>query len=282
MKGMHMRTLYISDLDGTLLNDSAELTIEARDMLNTCIEQGVNFTVSTARTPASVFHILKGLTLNLPISMMNGVLLYDVAERKYLKVATIPKETVMVVLGLIKYNKLNTFMYGLSEGKLYTYYDSVDSKSLNKFRNERILKYDKVFTEVDDLSLVAGQGVIYFTLRERAEELSNILNELSVVKGIQYSYYEDIYNEGLYYLEIYSSNASKKSTVDFLREWGCFDNIVGFGDNMNDFGMFEACDTTYAVANANQQIIDMATGLIPANKDNGVPRYIMKAIKEIK
>ena len=45
--------LFISDLDGTLLNGNAEVTEFSRDTLNRLMANVLNFTAATARTLAS-------------------------------------------------------------------------------------------------------------------------------------------------------------------------------------------------------------------------------------
>ena len=82
--------------------------------------------------------------------MMNGVLIYDMEKKTYLQKEVMDETTIMVLLGLIKTKGLDCFLYGLEENQFVAYYDSVESTSLNYFRNERIMKYDKKFTEVED------------------------------------------------------------------------------------------------------------------------------------
>ena len=50
------KMLYVSDLDGTLLNSDALLNEDVPKRLNALIEQGLCFTVATART-LSLIHI---------------------------------------------------------------------------------------------------------------------------------------------------------------------------------------------------------------------------------
>lgn len=54
--------LFISDLDGTLLNGNAEVTEFTRNTLNRLIAKGLNFTAATARTLASAGKYFRGLT----------------------------------------------------------------------------------------------------------------------------------------------------------------------------------------------------------------------------
>ncbi len=269
-----MKRLYVSDLDGTLLDNEAQISDETARMINSYIEQGLQFTISTARTPTTALKIVEKLNLKLPIMMMNGVLIYDMETKRYIKKETMDTNVIMVLLGLIKVKGLNCFLYGLDNEQFVAYYDSVESTSLNYFRNERIMKYDKKFTEVADLSLVAGKGIIYCMLREPKEKLEGLYRELSVVNGVKAEFYPDVYSDEYYMLEIYSENASKKEAVNYVRNAGHFDSVVGFGDNLNDQSLHAACDYFYAVENAHPQIKDIADGVISSNEDNGVAKQI--------
>ena len=269
-----MRQLFVSDLDGTVLDSEATISDTSKRILNQAIDEGLQFTVSTARTPSTALKIMKDLKIHLPIMLMNGVLVYDPVGDTYVKKEIMDETTVMVLLGLIKLKGLNCFLYSLKDDCFFAYYDSADSVSLNYFRNERIMKYDKKFTEVEDLSLVAGEDIIYCILRESKERLAGLHRELSVVKGVKSEFYMDVYNEDYYMLEIYSDRASKKEALAYLRKVGKYDWITGFGDNLNDISLLEACDSFYAVSNAHSELQHLATDVIPSNVEDGVARYI--------
>ena len=52
---MNRKSLYVSDMDGTLLNSNSVLSQYTTDKLNELIaNEGVLYTVATARTPATV------------------------------------------------------------------------------------------------------------------------------------------------------------------------------------------------------------------------------------
>lgn len=274
-----MKRLYVSDLDGTLLNGNAEISEKTAKIINREIEKGLHFTISTARTPATALKIIEPLHLNLPVMMMNGVLIYDMKSKKYLKMETMEETVIMVLLGLIKTKKLSCFLYALEQDEFVAYYDSVDSTSLNYFRNEWIMKYNKKFAEVDDLSLIAGNGIIYCMLREKKQMLEGLYRELSVVKGVKAEFYPDVYNDE-YYLEIYSEKASKKEAIDYLRQSGGYDSVIAFGDNLNDKALLDGSDYFYAVSNAHPEIQNMAHSIIPSNEEDGVAQFIEQMVKQ--
>lgn len=269
-----MKRLFVSDLDGTLLNREAEISAFTANTINAAIDKGLCFTISTARTPTTALKILYKLNLQLPIMLMNGAVIYDMKTKQYIKKAVFSDSVVMVLLGLIKVKGLNCFLYGLTDNEFHAYYDSVDSKSLNYFRNEQIMKYDKKFTEIEDLSLVKDKDIVYCMLREPKDKLDGLYRDLSVVKGVQTVFYPDIYNEEYYMLEICSDKASKKNALDYLRKEGNYDSVIGFGDNLNDKGIYDASDYFYAVANAHPEIQNMADSVIPSNVEDGVAKYI--------
>ena len=59
---MNRETLYVSDMDGTLLNSNSVLSQYTTDKLNEFIaNEGVLFTVATARTPATVVSLMSNI-----------------------------------------------------------------------------------------------------------------------------------------------------------------------------------------------------------------------------
>lgn len=277
-----MKRLFVSDLDGTLLNSKAEISDTTARIINQGIASGMDFTISTARTPTTALKIVEKLNIKLPVMLMNGVLIYDMASGRCLQKAVLDETVVMVLLGLIKLKGLSCFLYALEDGQFRAYYDSVESTSLNYFRNERIMKYNKKFTEVEDLSLIAGNDIIYCVLREPKERLEGLYRELSVVKGVKAEFYPDVYNDTYYMLEIYSEQASKKEALSYLRTTRHYDSVICFGDNLNDKALLEASDYFYAVSNAHPEIQNMADSVIPSNDEDGVARFIEQMIKQEK
>lgn len=60
----------------------------------------------------------------------------------------------------------------------------------------------------------------------------------------------------------------------WLREYIDVDKVIGFGDNLNDIPFFEACDESYAVANAREEVKQKATGIIGTNIEDGVIKQL--------
>ena len=70
---MNHKKLYISDLDGTLLDNDARLSDFTAEAINKLIMQGMNFTFATARSVYSAKPITSKLNISVPCILMNGV-----------------------------------------------------------------------------------------------------------------------------------------------------------------------------------------------------------------
>ena len=61
------KTLYVSDLDGTLLDGQERVPAFTRRVINRLAERGVAFTYATARSQHSADKVTQGLTKSLPV-----------------------------------------------------------------------------------------------------------------------------------------------------------------------------------------------------------------------
>lgn len=276
-----MKTLYISDLDGTLLHPNVMLSKSTIMILNKLMSQGLLFSIATARSIASVKYILKDLNLTLPIILMNGSCIYDPLIKDYINIEALDKEEAGILLSMIEDNQLKGFLYTIDKGRLSTYYEHLSNPSLKAFFDERVSKYNKVFTKVDKFSSLANDPIVYFTLMDHKENLEEINLMVSKLPNINSVFYKDNYSKDMWYLEIYSKKASKYHAVKYLRSYLSLDKIIGFGDNQNDIPLFEACDKSYAVDNAIEELKHRADGIIGKNSEDAVANWLNQNMNKV-
>jgi Cof subfamily protein (haloacid dehalogenase superfamily) len=274
---MNLKTLYISDLDGTLLNSEKELSPYTKSAIGAFIAQGGSFTAATARSAASCVKILSGLDIRVPAVLMNGAVIFDLAERSYVKTEIISYEPANSIIGILKEHEISGFMYAVYEDKLITYYENLDTRALKDFYDERMQKYYKSFEQVSSFEeKLIGKNIIYFTLIDDYEKLLAVHNSLETNPDIDMAFYRDNYGDRLWYLEIFSVGASKYNAVKYLRERGHYDRIVGFGDNYNDIPLLKACDEFYSVSNAVDELKALSTAVLGSNTEDAVARFIIE------
>ena len=172
------------------------------------------------------------------------------------------------------------FMYKLVDDVMSTYYISLDNQSHRVFHDERKNKYNRKFIQTSDFTNHIDNDIIYFTMIDTYDIIKPVYDEISKIDGLKTEIYEDVYNRGNWFFEIFSQNASKYNAVNYLRDNYSIEHIVAFGDNLNDIPMFKASDECYAVANARDELKEYATEIIDSNTDNGVVKQLAKLFIE--
>lgn len=270
------KTLYITDLDGTLLDSRAELSEFTVDALKRLSLAGVNISVATARTAATVAKMFADIPLSAPAVLMNGVCVYSLQAREYVRAEHICDRAKREAIDIVARHGLSGFWYSVENNRLSTFYENTQSPAAESFIEERQRKYNKVFTRVDSFTELYDSGLLYYSISDREEKLSEAAKEFALIDGLRVEYYRDIYTADCMYLELCSAAASKSTAVDYLRESCGFEEVVGFGDNYNDLPLLEACDRFYAVENAVDELKRRANGVIGRNTDNAVARWLLK------
>lgn len=263
--------LYISDLDGTLLDSSAKLSNYTKFNLKELIKNNLNFSIATARTPATVVPILSDVAIKLPVVVMNGAAIYDIENNKYLKFNSIPPKSVDKILSILSENKISALSYTLYDNHINAYYDKINNPVEEKFIKDRSGSSHKTFI---NSSLPENSNVLYFLILNKEDIVMNIFNKVKDIDGIYAIAYKDVYNEGFYNLEIYSNKSSKANSIKEIMSLFNFDRLISFGDNLNDIPMFEISDECYAVKNAAKDIKDLSTSIIDSNVNDGVIKYL--------
>lgn len=267
--------LFVSDLDGTLLNTNREISLYSKNELNKLIDQGVNFTIATARTPATVLEMLEGINLKLPITLMNGVLIYDVNYRKYIDIKEIKKTLVEDVIDIFEKINKQVFIYAIKNNHLFVYHKELINKYEQKYFDERCDKPLKTFVKVDNYNAVLKESkVINFVILDDFDMVNRVHNKVKNIEGLIAEYHKDIYGEGHYFYEVYSAKASKANGIKYLQRYVDSKEIISFGDNLNDIPMFEISTECYAMGNAVEKLKKIATDTIGDNNSDSVIKFI--------
>lgn len=265
--------LYISDLDGTLLDNNAKLSPYTISSLNKLISKGLNFSAATARTPATVVPLLSKLNLHLPVIVMNGAAIYDLKKETYITYNPINEASVSQINKILEDNYASVFAYTISNNHINAYYNNLNNDVQKNFMNDRIGSPYKTFIKS---KLPNNSNVLYFLLLEKKDLVMNIYDKIQNISGIYSVAYEDVYNKDFYNLEIYSDKSSKANAIKEIMAQYNFDRLISFGDNLNDLPMFKISDECYAVNNGNTQLKSISTNIINSNNNDGVVKYLEK------
>ena len=270
-------TLYVSDLDGTLLGEDSQLSAVTVATLNRIIgELGGLFTVATARTPATVVPLMQQVHARLPFIVIGGSAMWNPVTMSYEHTRGIDDMTVNAVADVFDRRGAHPFIYR-RHGKnlLHTHHCGPLSPQEERFIAERqhlplkqFFLDDRDFRHSDDEALLIFSMNKYAVLKSIADDLRTSVPTCSVMV------YHDIFDESEGYLEIFSAGTSKAAAIrDLARQLGA-GRVVVFGDNRNDIAMMQAADFSVAVDNAFTEVKSVASEVIGPNTVDSVARWI--------
>lgn len=273
--------LYISDLDGTLLNSNQKISQETLEVLNNLIEKGLNFSIATARSFNSAGAILEPLNLKLPIILHNGVFIYDPVTEKNILSNYIPQKAAVDMIEICEQYGFLPLVFTSKENigdKIY--YKGIFNEGEKDYVNSRVLNGDKRFTLINNFADCIDKEIITIVIIGEEGKLNSLYSILSEKFEMTYHYTQDIYSK-FYWLEITNKGADKRSAVEYLKKYLSAKKLICFGDNLNDYSMFEVADEKYAVSNGHHVLKEIATKVIGSNEEDSVSKFIKATWKII-
>lgn len=273
------KTLYVSDLDGTLLDRRDRLPEYTVNTLNALLQKGMLFTFATARSWHSAHIVTEGLSPSLPWIVHNGAMLCDGRTGARTDQAAFTDPQRREILGLCGELGLWPLCYGiLSGGEKVFYLEGIGRHpGMEHYIVSR--KGDKRLTPVKAREELLQGCTYYFTFIDDREPLTPLWERIKDLPWLNLTFQRDLYREE-YWLEITPKEATKARAALRLKErLGC-DKLVAFGDAMNDLPLFKAADESYAVENAMPEVLAAATGIIGGNEEGGVARFLLERMEK--
>ena len=277
---MNRETLYVSDMDGTLLNSNSVLSQYTTDKLNELIaNEGVLFTVATARTPATVVSLMSNIKATVPFIVMTGAALWDSNADSFISVKAMPNDDVRQILEVFERHGINPFVYRRHENTLIVNHVEDLSDKEKEFIEPRIkTKYKRLHLSAKLETDSPDEAVLVFSMGEYGTEES-IVAEIKD-KNIQCApaCYYDIFDTSQGILDIYAPSTTKAHAIKQLAETLGVERIVVFGDNRNDIPMMKIADHSVAVSNAFDDVKAIADEVIGSNDEDAVVKWIERDV----
>lgn len=264
------RTLYISDLDGTLLHHNERISAQSCDIINDLIDKGMLFSYATARSIISASVVSQGLQVKLPVIVNNGSFLINSATRERLIINHFAKQDATDIYDTLRRFGIMPLVYAIiHKTEKFSYIEGMLNPALARFVSSR--KNDGRDHPLPNDSTILDGDVFYYTCIGEETKLLAAHKELKEHYNCIYQY--DIYT-GDPWLEIMPYAATKANAILQLKELYQCDTVVVFGDGVNDLSMFQAADQCYAVANAVPSLKAAATDIIGSNEEDGVAHWL--------
>lgn len=269
-----MKTLYVSDLDGTLLRGDGATSEYTNNVINRLTDRGMIFSYATARSLITAKKVTKGIDAKIPLIVYNGAFVIDNVTEEIM-IANFFDDSVCELLDVLFANNIYPIVYAYIEGKeRFSFVPELCTVGMKKFINSR--NGDVRTNIVNTTNDLKTGDIFYITCIDEPEKLKPIYDKY---KDIYHCVYQtDIYTNEQW-LEIMPLSASKSNATKQLQSLHKCEKLIVFGDGKNDIDMFESADEGYAVQNAHEDLKKYATEIISSNDDDGVAKWLEQHYK---
>ncbi len=274
-----MRTLYVTDLDGTLLNTHDRINPYSIKVINGLVERGLLFTYATARSLVSASVVAEGLTTNIPVIAYNGAFIINPSTGEILTASFFSKEETDRVMKVLQEHNISPLVYSYIDGvEKVSWVTTKENDGIKRYLGKR--QGDRRLRPLNDSGGLYDGDVFYFTCIGERAELLPVYEIFSGDDRYTCTLQQELYRPE-YWCEIMPKKATKAEAIRKLKKlWDC-DRVVSFGDTINDIPMFRISDECYAVSNAVEALKELATGIIGSNDEDGVAKWLQEHVKEV-
>ncbi len=269
-----MRTLYISDLDGTLLRNDQTVSPFTADAISNLTEKGMLFSYATARSIVTASKVTSNLRLHHPVIVFNGTFIVEPQTKGRLHSNIFTPEESKHILDTLTANGIFPIVNALfEEDEKFSYLCGKETRGILTFLDGR--KGDVRNRPVFSTEALYEGDLFHIACIDESEKLLSAFDRFK--KDFPCVLYRDMYS-GDTWLELHPRGASKAQAALTLKQMLHCDRIICFGDGKNDIPMFEIANECYAVANAEEELKAIATAVIESNENDGVAKWLIDHI----
>lgn len=260
--------LVVTDMDGTLLDAEGRVPQGLWPLLADLRRRGIVFSPASGRQYATLAHLFAGADEGMVYIAENGA--FVVRDREEVSSDPLdPAVSARLVKSIRQLADEGVDVGVVVCGKRAAYTERGDQAFLDE-----VAKYYHAHCLVDDATAVDDEiikvAIFDFGPAERttAHALASFADTHRVVVSSEH------------WIDVMNRSADKGTAVRRLQEHlgiSAAQTMV-FGDYLNDLGMLDVAEWSYAMANAHPDAIRRARHLAPANTDDGVIRTIKNVL----
>ena len=261
-----MVKLIGTDFDGTLLDDNVEVPKENIEYFEKAKRKRIVIVGITGRALSSAKNVLD-INMFDYLILNNGSNIYDVTNKQVNYEKSIPVKTIKEITNFMD-EKTHQFMFcTYSDYYVYRNYKDQD------------LSFIREIKDLNELDLPISKMSIYLN------DQSNIYSELSLLSNYFTSVRSFVMQDSgkdNKWLVITPKDLNKKESLKVLGKMLniSLEEMVFFGDGLNDLEVIEAVGIGVAMENALESVKEKAKELTISNNEAGVGYYIKHLLEK--
>lgn len=266
-----MKTLYLCDLDGTLLRSNERVSEYTANIIERFVQDGGCFSYATARSIASASMVTAEININLPVICSDGTFIVKTATNEICQSNCFTTEEVGIVCDFLNTRGTHPIVYACIDGKeRFSFVERFVTPAVRHFLDRR--SGDPRRREVETIDELFSGDI--FRLIWTPSSIDSILEE----EGRFNFFSRRDYHTQDRLCDIAPIKATKANAALQLKTMLCCDRLIVFGDGLNDLPLFSVADEKYAMLNAVPELLEVATAVIDSNDNDGVAKWIEKTV----
>lgn len=256
--------LFVTDLDGTLLDPNHGLSEENKKAIQLASQQGVTVTIATGRMYVSALPYAEQLGVNVPIITYNGALIKSV-EGEILYESYLDAKTVVDLLDYCI--EKDWYIQTYQEDKLYFKEYGEKSRGYEALAGLKgeVIGVEGLYTKtekVPKMMVITGSSSESDRVVEELQQ--KFAGRLFAVKSVDE------------YVEIINVGVNKATAIEMLlQKLGMTkDEVMAIGDSNNDLPMLKAAGHSVAMGNANAAVKSVCDYVTTDCASSGVAKAI--------
>lgn len=247
------------DLDGTLLNSQKKITQKSKEIIKTLHNRGHQFIIATARPLTTTNRYVTDLQVPVSIILQNGACYLD--PNNNLISNYIENEIFIEIVEYIQKSDANSAISIMNNDQWLTFSDF-------NFKS---------YYNVDFGPIKMTKTEIY-----KSQCTKILVNNCTIGKKIK-SVYENLVNiietDNQTLVQIMNKNASKEAVIKKMLEAknDTEKNLLCFGDDHNDIGMFKLAGHSVAMGNSINELKEIANYITDTNDNEGIYKYFISS-----
>lgn len=271
---MEIKYLISLDLDGTLLDDSKNISESTKSYLRYLENKGHYIVLCSGRSPYSILNYYKDIGLkSSPYIGFNGNTIRKVKNKDILFNAKIKYKYVKKLYSLIK----DKYIYcSFAQGDKYMFFDK-DKDFVNIFFNDKNL-----ILKEGNLDSIINEDLYTFVIKFKdltlinKEYIKKLVRKRNKKIELRFWWKSDC---GELHLKKVSKASSLKKLARYLKIKK--NNVLVFGDADNDLELFKTFKNSYLMKNGNQDLAPFAKNITKeTNNNDGVKLELESFFKE--
>lgn len=266
--------LLAFDLDGTLLNDSGELTPGNMAAIRRAKEAGLNVIIASGRSHSSIskFNQALGLTCENSFGIsFNGAVVYKTATMEILHETRLGRAECEKIYKAVKAYDPDAPLILYTPRGDKVYYE-VENANIDKYYQHTNMRWQRV----PSLLELTTEGAAKFLVRQEPEEIIRMQDAISA----ELSDVCELVSSAPHLLEFGVRGNNKACGLKFLTDYlGInMEEVATAGDNYNDLEMIEAAGVGFAVANAVDELKAVADYVTVRDNNTDVAEEIIAQV----